>query len=277
MWRGNKALLFLLLTAAIQGSTFPLQKLVVLEISPFAYNTIRFGSAAVFSLLVFGFGKFFKGFALGIVLCGSYIFQIWGLKLTSATKSGFIISSFVFLVPVFAFLLEKEKLERYHLLSFLLGVLGIYILTGGTRGFSLGDLFQVFCAILFALHVVLITKFSRSEKEENMLFWQFATVAGVNLVFSLNRHWKISSGSLLVGLYSGILATFLGIFWQMRYQKEIGNNATALVYMTQPFISTLLSFILLEERLSTFQFFGGILTLVALFVGTSLKGGKSIN
>lgn len=51
MWRENKALAFLVLTAVLQGSTFPLQKLVLGGVSPFVYNTVRFGSAALLSLL----------------------------------------------------------------------------------------------------------------------------------------------------------------------------------------------------------------------------------
>lgn len=275
MWRENKALAFLILTAVLQGSTFPLQKLVLGSVSPFVYNTVRFGSAALLSLLLFGPGRFVKSFLLGLVLCGAYIFQLWGLKFTSAAKSSFIVSSFVFLVPLFAFLLEKEKLKKTHFLSFISGFLGLYLLTDGVSGITLGDLFQFFCAVLFALHVVLITRFSRHEKEKNMLFWQFVTVGVVNFLFGLDKRWHFNLGTISVGIYSGVFATTLGILWQMRYQKEVGNNTTALVYMTQPFVSLVLSFLLLGERISFLQLLGGILVLVALFTGTVMKPGKS--
>ena len=275
MWRENKALAFLVLTAVLQGSTFPLQKLVLGGVSPFVYNTVRFGSAALLSLFVFGPGRFVKSFLLGLVLCGAYIFQLWGLKFTSAVKSGFIVSSFVFLVPLFAFLLEREKLRKIHFISFTSGFLGLYLLTGGVSGITPGDLFQFFCAVLFALHMVLITRFSRFEEEKNMLFWQFVTVGVVNFLFGLNERWHFNLGTISVGIYSGVFATTLGILWQMRYQKEVGNNTTALVYMTQPFVSLVLSFLFLGERMSFLQLLGGILVLVALFTGTVMKPGKS--
>ncbi|MCD6551590.1 DMT family transporter [Thermotoga sp.] len=274
MWRESKALIFLLLTAALQGSTFPLQKLVVGGVSPFAYNAVRFGSAALISLWIFGPGRFKRSSLLGLVLCGAYIFQMWGLKFTSAARSGFIVSSFVFFVPIFSFLLEGERLRKIHLFSFALGFLGIYLLTGGIKGFSLGDLFQLFCAVLFALHVVLITKFSKVEREKDMLFWQFLTVAVVNLAFGTSS-LHLPLNALIVGLYSGLFATVLGIFWQMRYQKEVGSNTTALVYMTQPFISLVLSVSALGERMTVPQFAGGLITALALFVGTRVREKKS--
>ncbi|PLV56844.1 DMT family transporter [Thermotoga sp. SG1] len=274
MWRESKALIFLLLTSTLQGSTFPLQKLVVGGVSPFVYNVVRFGSAALLSLWIFGPGKFKRGFLLGLVLCGAYIFQIWGLKFTSAAKSGFIVSSFVFFVPIFSFLLEGEKPRKEHLFSFIVGFLGIYLLTGGIGGFSSGDLLQLFCAVLFALHVVLITRFSRVEREKDMMFWQFLVVAVINLAFGANN-FHLPVGALIVGLYSGVFATVFGILWQMRYQKEVGSNTTALVYMTQPFISLVLSILLLGEKMNVPQFVGGLITAFALLTGTCVRKKKS--
>ncbi|WP_235231248.1 MULTISPECIES: DMT family transporter [unclassified Thermotoga] len=123
--------------------------------------------------------------------------------------------------------------------------------------------------------MVLITRFSRSEEEKNMLFWQFVTVGAVNFLFGLGERWHLNLEAISVGIYSGVFATTLGILWQMRYQKEVGNNTTALVYMTQPFVSLVLSFLLLGERMSFLQLLGGILVLVALFTGTMMKPRES--
>jgi len=258
----------------MQGSTFPLQKLVVSDVSPFVYNAVRFGSAALLSLWIFGPGRFKRGFLLGLVLCWAYIFQIWGLRFTSAAKSGFIVSSFVFFVPIFSFLLEGERLRKMHLLSFALGFFGIYLLTGGMESFSSGDLFQLICAVLFALHVVLITRFSKVEREKDMMFWQFLVVAMINFVFGAGS-FHLPVDALAVGLYSGVFATAFGILWQMRYQKEVGSNTTALVYMTQPFISLVLSILLLGEKMSVLQFVGGLITAFAFFTGTCVRKKRS--
>jgi len=122
--------------------------------------------------------------------------------------------------------------------------------------------------------VVLITKFSKVEREKDMLFWQFLTVAVVNLAFGTSS-LHLPLNALIVGLYSGLFATVLGIFWQMRYQKEVGSNTTALVYMTQPFISLVLSVSALGERMTVPQFAGGLITALALFVGTRVREKKS--
>lgn len=268
----GRAILWLSVASLIQGSTFPVQKMVLGDVSPFAYNFLRFGVATLTSLFLFGPGKFKRGFVLGTVLGVAYVFQIWGLQLTTASKSGFIVSSFALMVPAVAYLVEKERLVPSKFVSFTLGGLGLYLLTGGVKGISLGDIFQMFCAVLFAFHVVLITKFSRVEKERDMMFWQFFTAAATNALFGAGKRWYLPKESLIVACYTGVFATTFGIFLQTKYQKCVGNNTTALVFMVQPVFSLLLSAIVLSERMSLAQFLGGIILLLAFLVGTFTRG-----
>lgn len=268
-------MLALLVAATIQGSTFPLQKLVLPGVSPFVFNALRFGFAAAVSFFVFGRGDILRGAILGAVLSVGYVTQTWGLTLTSASKSGFIVSLYTVLIPIFSYIVEREKITRIQGIAFALSVLGSYLLSGGVRGFNLGDLLMLICAASFALHIVLITRFSRQVAEGQLLFPQFLTVALINAMAGVTKNWGLSIPIYFVAIYSALLATVLGIYLQLRFQKEVGSNRTGLIFVMLPVSSTIFSYLILGERLSPLQITGALIMVIAIVV-SSLGNGLTV-
>ncbi|RKX41789.1 MAG: EamA/RhaT family transporter [Thermotogae bacterium] len=271
----QKSVLALLVAATIQGSTFPLQKLVLPGVSPFVFNALRFGFAAAVSFFVFGRGDILRGAILGAVLSVGYVTQTWGLTLTSASKSGFIVSLYTVLIPIFSYIVEREKITRIQGIAFALSVLGSYLLSGGVRGFNLGDLLMLICAASFALHIVLITRFSRQVAEGQLLFPQFLTVALINAMAGVTKNWGLSIPIYFVAIYSALLATVLGIYLQLRFQKEVGSNRTGLIFVMLPVSSTIFSYLILGERLSPLQITGALIMVIAIVV-SSLGNGLTV-
>lgn len=270
MKKTTKAVTALMAAAAIQGSTFPLQKMALSGVSPFIFNALRFGLAALVSFFVFGKGKANKGIILGAVLSAGYISQTWGLTLTDASKSGFIVSLYTILIPVFSYILEKERITIIQGFAFALSVAGSYLLSGGIGGFNPGDLLMIGCAISFALHIVLITKFSKQVPESDLLFPQFFTVALTNAVLGMKGKWILPLSSYLVIVYSALLATVLGIYLQLKFQKSVGSNRTGLIFLMLPISSTIFSYLILGESFSRPQWIGASIILVAMMM-SSLK------
>jgi len=264
----QKPVFALLIAATIQGSTFPLQKLVLSGVSPFVFNALRFGFAAAVSFFVFGRGDIFKGVILGTVLSVGYVTQTWGLTLTSASKSGFIVSLYTVLIPIFSYIVEREKITRIQGISFALSVLGSYLLSGGARGFNFGDLLMLVCAASFALHIVLITRFSQQVAEGQLLFPQFLAVALINAVAGVTKNWSFPIPTYFVAIYSALLATVLGIYLQLRFQKEVGSNRTGLIFVTLPVSSAIFSYLILGEKLSPLQTTGASIMVIALIVSS---------
>jgi len=268
----KKAIAGLLTASFLMASTFPLQKSVVATVSPFSYNVLRFGIASLISFFLFGAGDYRGGVLLGMILSGGYIFQLWGLKYTTASKGGFIVSLYVVMVPIFSYFLEKERLRLQHIVGFFMAVLGSYLLfSGDSLMLEMGDLLMLGCAACFALHIVLITALSRRIEERSLLFYQFLTVALVNAFMNVSGRWHFSTSSVVVAVYCGIFATVLLIYIQLKYQKVVGSNATALIFVTQPVFSAVLSFLILGERLRFSQWMGGMLMLLASLVSTVRK------
>jgi len=264
------AVIHLVIITAIWGITFPLQKLVLQSVSPFVYNAVRFWMASLIAHFVFGKGRLKYGVILGVVLALSYASQTWGLSITHATKSGFITSLYIVVIPVFAYFLENEKPSFMQTLSFFLAFVGLYLISGGVKGFNVGDLLTIGCAVGFALHVVLITKFSKSFEEKDLVFSQCLMVAILNTTFGLSDTWRLSGYTLIIALFAAFFATVYALWIQLKYQKKLGNNLTAMIYLCEPIFAALFSWLILGEHLSFVQFMGCSLMILAIFM-SSLK------
>ena len=155
-------------------------------------------------------------------------------------------------------------------LSFFLAFVGLYLISGGVEGFNVGDLLTIGCAVGFALHVVLITKFSKSFEEKDLVFSQCLMVATLNTMFGLSDTWRLSGYTLIIALFAAFFATVYALWIQLKYQKKLGNNLTAMIYLCEPIFAALFSWLILGERLSFVQFMGCSLMILAIFM-SSLK------
>ncbi len=102
----------LALVALIWGSTFPVVKIALDSMSPFAFNTVRFFIACLFFLPFLKGWDFRDGLKIGIVSFLGYTFQTVGLDYTTATNAGFITSTYVVLAPIISWLVYKDVFDR---------------------------------------------------------------------------------------------------------------------------------------------------------------------
>ena len=250
----------------IWGSTFPVQKMVIGNVSPLAYNSVRFAIASAIAVLLWGKGEWKRGSVLGIVLALSYASQTAGLKFTTAAKNGFFTSLYVVLVPLVSWIIEGVKPRYNHIVGIVLAFFGSYLLSGGVKGFNFGDFLSTLCGIGFAFHVVLITKFSKEVKETDLLTPQFLITAIVNGLMAFRSSWKMSFSAVGVAVYTAILATVLGIWMQVRFQKEVGSNTAAMIFTGEPVFAMLFSFMMLGETFSKIQIAGASLLVGAIIL-----------
>ncbi|WP_448379289.1 DMT family transporter [Fervidobacterium sp.] len=267
------AIFWLLVLTFLWGLTFPIQKLVLNEeISPFLYNAIRFWIATFLSAFIFRKSDWIRGTVLGVVMAIAYATQTWGLTITTSTKSGFITSLYIVIVPFFSYIIESEKVRKLQVLGFLGALVGMYLLSGGISGYNFGDFLTTICGIMYALHVVLITKFSRQVNEYSLLTPQFFTVALLNTLFNMfyqgnGNNWSFSVSAIFVATFTAVTATIVAIIIQAKYQKVVGSNVSALIFVGEPLFAMILSVLILKEQLTNSQIIGGLLMLASIILG----------
>ena len=167
MLSNNKYLaqLGLLITALIWGSTFLVVKdaLHAETFPPFLFAGIRFTLAAI-CIIAFIDTKSLKYEFIGPSICGlilfvGYAFQNYGLVETTPTKSAFITSISVLLVPVLLFALRMDKISLRIWISVFIAFLGIQMI--GNDGFNPGDMLTFGCALSFAIHIIIQDKLNK--------------------------------------------------------------------------------------------------------------------
>jgi drug/metabolite transporter (DMT)-like permease len=125
------------------------------------------------------------------------------------------------------------------------------------------------CAVLFALHVALLSRWGRRFTIEPLLTWQLAvTAAAAFLVSPVESAQFDPSPRLITALViTGILATAVTTWLQLRYQPQVNATETALLYATEPAFAALFSWVAIGETMSKAAMMGGVLIVAGAVLG----------
>ena len=275
----------LLLASLIWGTTFPLIKLALDQVSPLSFNAARFLLAALIilpNLRDFSREELRAGALLGLLLVGGFTVQTVGLTFTTPSRSGFITGLNVPLVPVVVFLLHRALPRPAAVLSVVLAVSGMCLLTspGATGGgFNLGDLLTLVAALLFALHLVLVATFARAYSLIRLLSVQIVTAAVVSLVLlplDPAPHWAWTPLVVGVTLFEAVFATVICLRLQLLAQQALTATHAAVIFASEPIVAAVASLLLLGERLSPIQWAGGAAILVGMVLPEVADGDPTV-
>jgi drug/metabolite transporter (DMT)-like permease len=278
--RRNAAELALVFNTLVWGATFILVKSALGGISPLLFLALRFSLATVALALFFRKPLGHKAHSRGAwkgagagVLVGSflflgYLFQTLGLRLTSAPKSAFITGLTSVMVPLLGSFVYRNRPQSSEWLGILTATAGLGLMTlpdaglpgiltgpalAGTAAVNRGDVLTFFCAIAFAAHIVTLGHFSRRMGFELLSVTQVGTAALLSLALcgwteTPYVEWRpaVAYGILVTGLF----ATALAFTVQAWAQKYTTAARTALIYMLEPVVAWVTSYLLAGEGLS---------------------------
>lgn len=205
----------------------------------------------------------------GLFLGGLLLLQTIGLKYTTATKSGFLTSLYVILVPLFNtwFFKSSGNWKNYVLTS--LALLGTFILVDANlTGINTGDLWTLGCSVFGAFHIIYIGRISNKVGNAfrfNNFQSAWCLLALTPLLLTQERSaWNVTDlkpilGILCLGLGSSIIAFYL----QIRTQKVLSDSTASMLFLLESPFAALFGFLILNERLSWFQASGALLILIA--------------
>lgn len=286
--RRSLADLALLSATPIWGLTFVLVDGVLKLLPPLPLLSIRFGLGAIALLVVtaprlrqINRQGLWAGLVCGLAMLAGYIFQTWGLTMTTPAKSGFITGLYVVLVPLLAIPLLHKTPGPVALLGVALATLGLALLTlGMDLTLNPGDWLTFCCALGFALQIVLISRFA-----VHIDALVFATVQVCVAAFGLILAWLAGLAlgtdpapstvvSLLAGepqalvslLILGIVATALTTIIQVIAQRYTPATHTALIFTMEPVFAALFSYLLIGEVLSPRALVGGAFILAGMLI-----------
>jgi drug/metabolite transporter (DMT)-like permease len=268
--------LLLLVVTAVWGWTFVVVKDAVTQYPTLPFLQLRFVLAfLVMAVLIRRLPRRRElqvGAIVGVVVAGGYLTQTWGLTMTSPGNAGLITGLFVVFTPILNRIFGAP-IHWWTWVATLVSLFGLLLLTGGPSGMGLGDVLLLACAVLFALQIVLLGRWSPGLPAAPLAMVQIATCA---VIFSAGGTWSLRppSGSVWVAIaITGVFASAFGFYIQTWSQGFISANRTALVLATEPAWALAASVVLAGQRLGIFQAIGAGLVLVAI-VGHELASLK---
>ena len=274
--------LLLIGAAMIWGVAFAAQSAGMRYIGPFSFTAVRSVLAALFLLpCSFLFDRsgtapgdrastrqeIVVGLILGLILFAATNLQQIGLQYTSASKSGFITSLYIVMVPVFGLLLKK-RVPPILWLCVGTALTGFYVLSVNNQfSIGLGDLLTLACAACFSLHILCIDRFAARMNVVRLSCIQFSVIsllsAPLMFLFEKPLMGDILSAWLPL-IYAGVFSGGLAYTMQMFGQRRMEPAAASLLCSSEATFAALAGWIILHERLSGRELTGCALVLTAV-------------
>jgi len=271
-----KGRVMLVLLAASWGGTFPAMKIAVLDLDVFFFLFLRFcvALATFIPLLALTRRRMapdLRGLGLGAVVFLGFLFQVFGLKYTSAINSAFITSLNTPLVPLLGFLIFHRKPELKAVLGIVIGMLGLMLLTGAyeMKNVSIGDLLTFICAFLWALQILLVDKVAKKVDALELAYSEAISVFALSMVFSLSAGevWKTPGEDATIAvIYTGAVATAFAFYAQAWAQRRVTPEIAGLLLLLEPVFASVFAFITLGEALNLIETLGAILILLGIAI-----------
>ncbi len=268
-----KADLSLIGVTAIWGCTFLLVQNALKDVSPILFLGMRFAVASCALGLLYRRkmmrAAILPGIAAGLFLFAGYAFQTVGLKYTTASKSAFLTSLSVPLVPLAGSLVYRLVPKPFELLGVAAASAGMILLTAPTSfaGVGKGDWLSVLCAVAFAGQVVAVSHAAGKGNFETLAFVQMLTASVLSFAsFGLLETPLLKWTPGVVGaiFLTGLLASALAFSVQAWAQQFTSVTRAAIIYSLEPVFAWITSWWLMGERLGLKGSAGAVLILAGI-------------
>jgi drug/metabolite transporter (DMT)-like permease len=270
---------------AIWGSTFAVVRALVgggeAPVSPMLLVAVRMALASALLLawlagrgeLRFSRELWRDGLSCAALLGAGFLLQIEGQHRTTASRSGFLTGLLVVFVPLLEWLFFRKRPSAPAAAGIGLAFTGMALLSSaGAAGQSqlLGDLLTVGCAVVFAGHIIVLGRVAGRHPVLPLLFVQLAgtfAMAAAAGPFVERQHFTSDPRAFAALLYLSVFATLLAFGVQTWAQRKLPPVRMALLSALEPAFAAAWAAVLIGERLSRLELWGGALIVLGVAVG----------
>lgn len=276
-----KGSLILMITAMVWGASFVSQSVGASILGPNSFNGIRMllGAVALLPLAIVTEKKsapspqakkklIFSGMLCGTVLCAASTVQTWGIQYTTAGKSGFITAMYIIFVPIISVVIGK-KITLKTVVCALIALVGLYMLSVAGSGGSInrGDIITLVCAVLFAIHIILIDITAGDVNVIAFSCIQFFMNALINIPLCLIfEHPTLDSvlQSTIPLLYSGLMSCGVAYTLQPLGQRYADPSTASIIMSMESVFAVIFGIILLHNVPTAVEIAGCVIMFAAI-------------
>lgn len=292
-----KGILVLFVTAFIWGSALVAQSIGMERIEAFTYNGIRtlMGAAVLLPIVLVkdlngirsltpekraekrkqSKTQWKCGVILGLALCAAANVQQFAFNYTTPGKIAFITALYMLFVPIIGLFLGK-KAPKLMWICIIIGAAGLYFLSfpaGGQTGVNLGDALTLICAVFFAVHIILVDRFSSDIDPIKLSFMQFltsGTISSVLMFIFENPSISAINSAILPLLYSGLLSCGIAYTFQVIGQKHTEPTLASLIMCMESVFGVLSAAVILHQ-IPTFREISGCALMLAAIIAAQFS------
>ena len=279
----SRADLVVLALTAVWSTTFVVVKDALAEATPFAFLSARFAVGALALTLLSGRSMLHgpslrAGLRLAPLLFASFACQTGGLAHTTPSRSAFLTSLAVLIVPILSTALLRKPPTRSTTFGIVLATAGLVLFThvladGPAPGSTWrGDMLSLGGALAFSLHQLLNERYARELKVMPAVAVQLWIGSLLAAILMPTEAPRLPLTGSVVGavLFCGLFASAVAITVQTWAQRHTSAIRISLIFTLDPLFATALSVALGREVLDTASIAGAALMLTGVLVAQLL-------
>ena len=278
--------ILLFIAALIWGTAFVAQREGVDVLHPVTYNGIRnfVGCLALTPVILFMDSRAkkkqtyvkdnLKTLIIGGIICGVVLFTASTLQTIALVdadegKAGFMTALYLIIVPIFGIFLGK-RIKPVVWICVVLATVGLYFLCvkeGTSFSFNKSELLLLGCAVVFAVHILVIDYFSPKVNGVKLSFMQFLVVGLISLVYIIAVD-RPSMGDIVKCavpiLYAGVMSSGVAYTFQIVGQKGADPAVASIIMSMESLFALLAGIIISGNEPTTRAIIGCAVMLVAI-------------
>nr|WP_302053314.1 DMT family transporter [Bacillus haynesii] len=273
---------------AIWGLNMVLIKVLVEHLPPQTMTAFRIMMAGITALIIIVLGKSFRrlskrewiytllGCVFGVILHHSLI--AIGLTIIDASNASLILSLVPLTTAILAVLFLGEQLTKLRIIGFLLALIGVFFIQGGSFNnmqLSQGELILFIAMFVQAISFIFVKKATATldSKQVTTIMYLLGSIGLLIISFitepkGFNEMTSATFFIYFLFIVSGVVATGVGYIVFYAAIQQIGAGKTAIFNNFVPFFGLVFSALFLNENITPSQLIGFVFIVAGVLFGT---------
>jgi drug/metabolite transporter (DMT)-like permease len=214
----------------------------------------------------------FKSSIFILIICAvmmgaSNIFFITAVKTTTVANVVIIFSTAALFSALIAYILYREKITKNILYASFFMFIGLYIIFNDSLEFGSlkGNIYALFCTMLFSISFVLLSKYKEMDR---IVLTAFSGIAISVLAFLLSDDLQIDLNNLLIVMFMGIIISSFSRVLIGNGAKYISASEVSLLMLIETIMAPIWVWIFLNEIPTIYTFIGGSIIIITLIINS---------
>jgi drug/metabolite transporter (DMT)-like permease len=211
-----------------------------------------------------------------IMMGASNIFFITAVKTTTVANVVIIFSTSALFSALIAYILYREKITKNILYASFFMFVGLYIIFNDSLelGSLVGNMYALFCTMLFSISFVLLSKYKEMDR---IVLTAFSGISLSILAYFLSEDLKIDLNNLLIVMFMGLIISSFSRVLIGNGAKYISASEVSLLMLIETIMAPIWVWVFLNEIPTIYTFIGGSVIVATLVVNSLYTLKKDIS